>query len=321
MSAHAETGKILQFKLERYTPYPVLCRFMRPFNFFERDSRHLHEDFYELVIVADGVTLDQGEEDMQVLQAGFFFIYAPGTIHNYGNMRNTKYFNVLVAKDVFENLLVKKDCMPGFEELFPCFGKRSEIFRLKGDGLKYIMDIAFAMQDEFNQQPPGWLEMIICQLQMLLIELWRWRRNDDIPEADDEKVPFRISRSISFMEKHLTHNISIRELARYVSMSESSYRHSFKDVSSYSPIHYLIRLRLKNALRLIFIGKSIAVAAKESGLRDSSYFGRMCRKYLGDSLQNILNISSSWQCTPEVKSERIIHEYDVYKSEYGSGEK
>ena len=56
--------------------------------------------------------------------------------------------------------------------------------------------------------------------------------------------------------------------------------------------NYLIRLRLKNALRLIFIGKSIAVAAKESGLRDSSYFGRMCRKYLGDSLQNILNTST-----------------------------
>lgn len=304
---------ILLFKLEKYTRYPVLCNFMRPFKFFEKDRRHQHENFYELVIFVDGTTLDQGEEDMQILHAGYFFMYAPGSVHNYGNMRDTKYFNVLIAKDVFESLPLKKNCMPEFEELFPEYGKRSKLFHLNAEGLKQAMAIAFDMQQESDSKPAGWLEMLLAQLQMLMIILWRNRKES--PETNDENVSFRINRSILFMEKHLTENLSISDLAKYVSMSESSFRHSFKAVTSFSPIHYLVRLRLKNALRLIFIGRSIAQSAVESGLRDSSYFGRMCRRYLGGSPSDIIDSYSKFRESPEALAEKVINHFNVQEVE------
>ena len=97
---------------------------MRPFLTLEKssDARHCHEDFYELVVFVDGTVLDLGENDsVRIIQPGHFFIYAPGTIHQYDNMLSTKYFNILMHQD--NELLLKKDCMPEFENLFPEYGR------------------------------------------------------------------------------------------------------------------------------------------------------------------------------------------------------
>ena len=51
------------FELAKYTSDPILCKFMHPFLTFEKasDTRHCHEDFYELVVFVDGTVLDVNE--------------------------------------------------------------------------------------------------------------------------------------------------------------------------------------------------------------------------------------------------------------------
>ena len=299
-----QAEKVVDFKLEKYSQYPVACQFMQTFRRHEGDIRHRHVDFYELVIFVDGSTLDHWEDQVQILQPGCFFIYAPGTIHNYRNLLNAKHFNMLVHQDKFESIAFNKACMPGFGGLFPEYGKRSQLFCLDDTGLKKAVDLALAIKSEIKGQQPGWEEMLMLQLQQLFIHLWRSRSS--LPEACDSPMSFRISRSIAFMEKNLTKNISVADVAKQVSMSESSFRHYFKDVTSFSPIHYLVRLRLKNALQMIFVGHSIAESARLSGLRDSSYLGRMCRKHLGSTLQEICKMHSSSPLAPDILAKNLI---------------
>ena len=65
-------------------------------------------------------------------------------------------------------------------------------------------------------------------------------------------------------------------------------------------------LRLKSALQMIFIGKSINESAKISGLRDSSYLGRMVRKYLGMQLHEVANMLTHSRVTPDVLIKKLM---------------
>ncbi|MBE6388875.1 MAG: AraC family transcriptional regulator [Lentisphaerae bacterium] len=296
------------FKLEKYTSYPILCNFMRPFLNFEksRDTRHCHEDFYELVIFVDGTVLDRGmDENVQILQPGYFFIYAPGSIHHYDNMLNTKYFNILIHQSIIDDeLLLKKDCMPEFEKLFPEYAERTDIFQLDDSGLKKAIDLSFELKREQDEKAPGYREMIPLLLAKLLIVLWRNRKLQTT--LQDNVLSFRISKALTFMEKNLERNLTLEEIAQHVSMSESSFRHYFKEVTKFSPIQYLVILRLKSALQMIFIGRSINDSAKLSGLRDSSYLGRMVRRYLELPLHHVVEMLTHSGTTPDVLFEKLM---------------
>ena len=295
------------FKLEKYTSYPILCNFMRPFLNFEksRDTRHCHEDFYELVIFVDGTVLDRGmDENIQILQPGYFFIYAPGSIHHYDNMLNTKYFNILIHQSIIDDeLLLKKNCMPEFERFFPEYGERTDIFQLDDSGLKKARDLSFELKRELDEKAPGHREMTALLLAKLLIVLWRNRR----PRTTVlNTLSFRISKALTFMENNLEKNLTLEEIAQHVSMSESSFRHYFKEVTKFSPIQFLMILRLKNALQMIFIGRSINDSARLSGLRDSSYLGRMIRKYLELPLPKVIEMLTYSGTIPEVLIEKLM---------------
>ena len=295
------------FKLEKYTSYPILCNFMRPFLNFEksRDTRHCHEDFYELVIFVDGTVLDRGmDENIQILQPGYFFIYAPGSIHHYDNMLNTKYFNILIHQSIIDDeLLLKKNCMPEFERFFPEYGERTDIFQLDDSGLKKAIDLSFELKRELDEKAPGHREMTALLLAKLLIVLWRNRR----PRTTVlNTLSFRISKALTFMENNLEKNLTLEEIAQHVSMSESSFRHYFKEVTKFSPIQFLMILRLKNALQMIFIGRSINDSARLSGLRDSSYLGRMIRKYLELPLPKVIEMLTYSGTIPEVLIEKLM---------------
>ena len=83
------------------------------------------------------------------------------------------------------------------------------------------------------------------------------------------------------MEKNFTEQLTIKQLSSNANMSESSYRHNFKNIIGCSPIQYLNRIRLKNAATLLYIGKNIPEACNGSGFNDLGDFRKKFRKYFG----------------------------------------
>jgi AraC-like DNA-binding protein len=77
-------------------------------------------------------------------------------------------------------------------------------------------------------------------------------------------------------------------------------------VTKFSPIQYLLILRLKSALQMIFTGKSVNESATLSGLRDSSYLGRMVRKHLEIPLHEIVDMLTDSGMTPDVLIEKLM---------------
>ena len=90
----------------------------------------------------------------------------------------------------------------------------------------------------------------------------------------------RIIRILNYMEENVTTEMSLSDLSARAGMSESSFRHRFRELTGLPPLDYLIRLRLRRAiLQLQYGDRSITQIALESGFSDGNYFARKFRQF------------------------------------------
>ena len=94
----------------------------------------------------------------------------------------------------------------------------------------------------------------------------------------------RLSKVISYIERHYTEPINNQELADLLFISKGRFEHMFREVLGVSPLRYINELRLKKTLSLIRGSDSpIADIASAVGFTDYNHFGRLFRKYYGCS--------------------------------------
>ena len=65
-------------------------------------------------------------------------------------------------------------------------------------------------------------------------------------------------------------------------MSESTFRHTFKEITELPPIDYLIRLRIEKAVEMIVKDSSIRVidVSMGTGFENSAYFTRKFKEIM-----------------------------------------
>lgn len=101
--------------------------------------------------------------------------------------------------------------------------------------------------------------------------------------AIHENNAHQILAAIRYMEKNLHERLDVPTIARAVGMSPSSFAHSFKAVTTVSPIQYLKRQRLKRArLLLLKEGYGASEAALKVGYASCSQFSREFKRHYGE---------------------------------------
>lgn len=256
---------------------PVLCSLYSPTARMEEDIWHRHSGFYELVIVVDGTLWNESLENSSLQKTGDFFICAPESIHHYRKMRNTRYYNVFFKPELLEFV---KD-IPDMQRLLPEIGKISACFQLDDRHLTAVAQIADDICRELREKNVGWRENAVALLVRLLVCLLRSTAEDFFENTTS--ISYKINKALRFMETHFCEELSLELLADRVSMSESSFRHNFKNITGFSPRQYLIGLRLRQACQLLFLGKDIGEAARLAGFNDRAYFSRLFKKHMGMS--------------------------------------
>ncbi|QIB52338.1 AraC family transcriptional regulator [Pseudomonas sp. OIL-1] len=92
----------------------------------------------------------------------------------------------------------------------------------------------------------------------------------------------RISRVISMLKDRFAETLRARDLAKDFNMSESTFYHSFKQVTRMSPLQFQKRLRLHEARRLMLReGLEAATASFRVGYESPSHFSREYRRMFG----------------------------------------
>ena len=108
--------------------------------------------------------------------------------------------------------------------------------------------------------------------------------------------------AISFMRQEMQRPLSVRDLARAVSMSESGFAHMFKATTGMSPLQFLKQLRLEQASKLLLSGSNVSEAADKVGYASRSHFIAEFKRYFGESpkayAQRLCNLQSAARNAP-----------------------
>jgi AraC-like DNA-binding protein len=93
-----------------------------------------------------------------------------------------------------------------------------------------------------------------------------------------------VRRAMAYVHAHYAEQVSLKEMAAHVGLSEQHLIRSFRKESGVTPINYLKRYRIRQAKALLEAGdKSITEVALEVGFSNSSYFARVFRRETGMS--------------------------------------
>lgn len=103
-----------------------------------------------------------------------------------------------------------------------------------------------------------------------------------IPDTDGSKLDPRIRTVMRYIAEHLSETLTVADLAAQVSLSPSRLSHLFKEQTQDSVTNTLIKLRLRQAARLLrFTSRKVTDIAHEVGFESSFYFTRMFTAQFG----------------------------------------
>jgi len=109
-----------------------------------------------------------------------------------------------------------------------------------------------------------------------------------------DKQSFQIAAVINFIQSHYTESLEVADLASKANMSQSSFHHYFKAVTSSSPIQYIKTIRLHAARRnMLYDNKSAGDAAYHVGYSSPSQFSREYRRLFGVSPSIDMQLSTN----------------------------
>lgn len=102
------------------------------------------------------------------------------------------------------------------------------------------------------------------------------------------QIDTRISKSFQYAINHLHENLNGQILAKQVHLSESRFRHLFKEEVGISISKYLQWLRLKEVGALILNGNDLTQASYDAGFYDGAHFNRVFKEMFGIPPSKIL---------------------------------
>jgi AraC family transcriptional regulator len=102
-----------------------------------------------------------------------------------------------------------------------------------------------------------------------------------------------LERVAEYIERHLSTELSVAELAKQVGLSSDHFGRLFKRATGTTPSEHVAKTRTKKAVELLRTGNyRVSEVALEVGFCDQSHFNRCCRRFFGCSPRMILQQAS-----------------------------
>lgn len=249
---------------------------------------HLHE-FWEIVFILSGEGRHVTGETRHDVSTGDVLVINNRREHGYENTRELSLVNVLFRADALREAERELGVLPGYHALFtlePVRWRRRAFtsrLRLNARDLRTASEWIDSLESEMSREREGghflarnWLMLLIG----LLSRRYGERRGAGA-EAD-----LRLARMLSLIDREPERAFSVPEMAESSAMSERSFLRHFREVTGFSPADYVIRSRIRRAIRLFDKGEaglSVTEIAFRCGFNDSNYFARQFRRVTGTS--------------------------------------
>lgn len=247
---------------------------------------HTH-GFSELVIVLGGSGVHISPAGDYPIVAGDVFVLHGNQAHGYRNTRELELVNILFCMDELAIPLQDIVSLPGYHALFtlePIFRERDRFesrLRLLPGELQRVAEMVSRLRAETEHRATGWRFASLSCFMLLMADLCRCYSHSEEPAAQSL---LRLGRVIGYIEQNYGEELTLDQLATIGDMSRRTLTREFSRAMGYSPIDYLIRVRITHAAALIQDGAGrITDIAFRVGFQDSNYFTRQFRAHMGCS--------------------------------------
>lgn len=232
-------------------------------------NTHWHEHF-ELHYVLKGQGVFYLNQKPLYVEEGSLVIINSNELHK--GVSNSKNFNALVI--IFE--------MDAFsKEIAGC----NVIFKSLIEGDSIINEILMSIYKEENEKNLSYKLAMKGKLYELITYLLRNYVAVSLSDRENSsriKNLSRLNTVLQYIQENYTEQITNKELAELIHLSEFRFCHMFKESMGQSPINYINEVRLKKAYHLLEQKEiSVAEIASSVGFQDYNNFGRLFRKYYG----------------------------------------
>lgn len=172
-------------------------------------------------------------------------------------------------------------------EIISIFIKRPENFShllaLTDPIWNYVYDVIQELEKEYREKRLYWEMYIGADLRRMFITIFR--------ECEELLASVRVDASaaiaykvLNYLDHHYPEDISVTKLAETFFLNKHYIAHVFKAETGYSPMDYVISLRMNRAKALLAeTARSISEIAVECGYTDFNHFSKLFKKYAGMS--------------------------------------
>ncbi len=247
---------------------------------------HAHE-FSELVLVTGGKGLHVTGAESWPLAAGDVFVISGNRPHHYDEMQNLCLINILFQPKKLRMELADLPSLAGYHALFtlePAWRKRHQFksrLHLSPQELGIVTGLMDQLDLELKHRTSGFGFMATALFMQIIGFLSRCYSQSRNP---DSRALLRIAETITHLETNYEKPINLDDLAKKSGMSKRSFLRTFRAATDYTPIAYLIQLRINRAINLLRgTSDSVTEIAFKVGFSDSNYFTRQFRKIAGVS--------------------------------------
>jgi AraC-like DNA-binding protein len=138
--------------------------------------------------------------------------------------------------------------------------------------------------DQMNQLMKRRGQVVLMRRRILFMDILIHIISDFRAQMAAGNTTMSIEKTIEYMVNHYYENLTLEELAKMAGLSSSHYSRLFKQYTNYSPIQYLMHLRMDRAKELLILSDyRLKAIAQSVGYDDELYFSRMFKKVVGIS--------------------------------------
>lgn len=247
---------------------------------------HWHEDLEAIVVTEGTLLLGCGSEQF-ILQAGEGFFINSGVLHGCWDHQSS---GCRIRSIVFHPGLVGG----GQESIFfqkylnPILENRDSGSLLLSPQIPWqaaIVDHIDSAWRAVNYEPPGYEFDVRNHLSGMILLL-----HNNLPACGTEdnqrsqRNTQRIKGMLQFIHAHYPEKITVTEIARSVSISESECLRCFRNTVQLTPNQYLRQYRIRQAANLLAsTEEKISAIAHGCGFEDLSFFAKTFREMKGVS--------------------------------------
>ena len=267
--------RILDLRLLGFRDVQVLGRYIYT-NAKAPLAIHDHGEMMEICHLADGQQAYRVEEEEFFLNGGDILVNYPHERHGTGLQREgrgTLYWMIVKPPRSSFLGLSTKESRQLWASLNPLPRRH---FRAKPETRK-LLDKVFSLWED--QTPP---EDIMTGVN---VKNYLLRYILDLIEAAGLEPTMSVSREIREAVELIKQNDdlfhSMWALAREAGLSESRFKHRFKEEIGISPADYQLRHKIDRACQMLLEGETILDVASILGFSSSQYFATVFRRYMG----------------------------------------